>query len=710
MALTMVFTYMPAMAFAYDGAGTDRGNPKSIEYIHTGTIEAQGWLCAEDDEGPEYVQFFEPGFEEGDILKVTYQNNDTVRYVAETHKASYGEYIVFVSTSDSSDVLEYIDDVWTEWVNEQSYDHQFTEGSYEKFRICIGYYDENEDPVPLASTTATAHLVIGEETDKGWSVGYDDAALLENGKALLEVDATSYDGATRSFTYKWSKWNDAEEDYVIIPKATDRSYEANAVGYYQCAVTSSDGGEDSAEIIVRTWLADAAGDTEFEIVQNGAATLEVAIEGVEPDDMTYEWYTSNEYSEEIDRIQGEAGKSLRVTSGGYYVCKVYEGTDEEDYDLVLFNVEKADRKWNATPVDDTVVLNAGQNAKLELLLTSAPSSLTYQWQQFAGYDEQGEEIYENIRGANRSYYVTSETGQYKCLISDGTQTISREFWVVAESVYENGIEYTHMGDHVAVRADLDNEPSGVVTIPQSIKLSDGKAYPVQEIEYFAYNAKLTGVIIPSSVTYISDEAFISTGLKSVTIPASVKHIGENAFGYNWEDAGAEEGQRLARVAGFVIYGKIGSEAQRYAKANGFKFVDRDAEAKAKAAAEAKARADAAARAKAAEYAANGNAYIDPTLPKVKIKGPKKAKKSFTAKWKKLNKKQLKKVKGIEIEYSLTPDFKNPVFKTVGKKKANVKVKKLKSKKTYYVRAHTFVFRGGQKYVSNWSAAKKVKVK
>ncbi len=130
-----------------------------------------------------------------------------------------------------------------------------------------------------------------------------------------------------------------------------------------------------------------------------------------------------------------------------------------------------------------------------------------------------------------------------------------------------------------------------------------------------------------------------------------------------------------------------------------------------AAAGDRAKAEAAAKAaEAAEFAANGNAYIDPTLPKVKFQKPKAAKKSFTAKWKKLKKKQQKAIKGIEIEYSLTPDFQNPVFKSTGKKKANVKVKKLAPKKTYYVRAHTYVIRDGVKYVSNWSGTRKVKVK
>ncbi len=130
----------------------------------------------------------------------------------------------------------------------------------------------------------------------------------------------------------------------------------------------------------------------------------------------------------------------------------------------------------------------------------------------------------------------------------------------------------------------------------------------------------------------------------------------------------------------------------------------------KAAADKAAAEKAEADRKAAEFAANGYGYIDPTLPKVKIQKPKAAKKSFTAKWKKLKKKQLKVVKGIEVEYSLTPDFQNPVFKSTSKKKANLKIKKLTSKKTYYVRAHTYVIRNGVKYVSYWSAGKKVKVK
>ena len=137
----------------------------------------------------------------------------------------------------------------------------------------------------------------------------------------------------------------------------------------------------------------------------------------------------------------------------------------------------------------------------------------------------------------------------------------------------------------------------------------------------------------------------------------------------------------------------------------------DKAAAAKKAAEEKAAAEKAAAAKrAAEIKAN-NGTLDKSMPKVSIKGPKKAKKSFTAKWKKLSKKNQKAVKGIEVEYALDKNFTKSVkFKTAGKTKTSVKIKKLKSKKTYYVRVHTYKVVKGVKYVSPWSAVKKVKVK
>ena len=79
-----------------------------------------------------------------------------------------------------------------------------------------------------------------------------------------------------------------------------------------------------------------------------------------------------------------------------------------------------------------------------------------------------------------------------------------------------------------------------------------------------YNCALTELTLPESLTVIGPNAFTENeNLKEVSIPASVTKIGEKAFGY------LENGEK---VEGFLIRGEAGSEAENYAKANGFAFL------------------------------------------------------------------------------------------------------------------------------------------
>lgn len=92
----------------------------------------------------------------------------------------------------------------------------------------------------------------------------------------------------------------------------------------------------------------------------------------------------------------------------------------------------------------------------------------------------------------------------------------------------------------------------------------------------------------------------------------------------------------------------------------------------------------------------------------KISSAKAAKKKVTLKWKK----QVNKTNGYEVQYSLKKDFKSGVkTKTIkNNKTTSLVLKKLKSKKTYYIRIRTYQNTAGGKNYSVWSSAKKVKVK
>ena len=97
------------------------------------------------------------------------------------------------------------------------------------------------------------------------------------------------------------------------------------------------------------------------------------------------------------------------------------------------------------------------------------------------------------------------------------------------------------------------------------------------------------------------------------------------------------------------------------------------------------------------------------LPVVKISKPKAAKKAVTVKWKKVSKKNRKKIQGVEIQYSLD-GFKTIAGTKYGKKtKTSLKIKGLKSKKKYWVRIRAYKNASDGKHVSAWKT-KTVKVK
>ncbi|MBE6752386.1 MAG: hypothetical protein E7556_07660 [Ruminococcaceae bacterium] len=101
-----------------------------------------------------------------------------------------------------------------------------------------------------------------------------------------------------------------------------------------------------------------------------------------------------------------------------------------------------------------------------------------------------------------------------------------------------------------------------VTIPDSVTIIGNFAFYSCE--------SLTNVTIPDSVTSIGGWAFYDCeSLTNVTIPDSVTSIVGWAFGYKYDSWEEKE----EKIPGFTIYGAKNSEAERYATANGFTFIE-----------------------------------------------------------------------------------------------------------------------------------------
>ena len=97
-----------------------------------------------------------------------------------------------------------------------------------------------------------------------------------------------------------------------------------------------------------------------------------------------------------------------------------------------------------------------------------------------------------------------------------------------------------------------------------------------------------------------------------------------------------------------------------------------------------------------------------TVKTTKLKSAKNAKgKKIVVKWKKNTAGN-----GYQIQYSTSKKFaKGNKTKTISKNKTtSYTIKKLKKKKTYYVRIRTYKKVSGKTYYSEWSSVKKVKIK
>lgn len=216
---------------------------------------------------------------------------------------------------------------------------------------------------------------------------------------------------------------------------------------------------------------------------------------------------------------------------------------------------------------------------------------------------------------------------------------------------------------------------GDVTIPNG----------VTSIEDYAFESceGLTNITIPNSVTSIGDYVFANCrNLTSITIPKSVTEIGGLTIGYSID------GEKYVKVNNFKIYCYAGTAGEKYAIDNGFEH----------------------------EIL---NDIVVTTTPITKpkstyeniIKKAKIMKLTAKAKGKKINVtwKKISGATGYQLMSATNKKFtKNK--KTVNAKKNRVTLKKLKSKKKYFVKVRAFKKVNGKKVYGIWSKVVSKKTK
>lgn len=324
----------------------------------------------------------------------------------------------------------------------------------------------------------------------------------------------------------------------------------------------------------------------------------------------------------------------------------------------------------------------------------------------------------------------------------GSEAFQGTIWLANEAKKTQLVEVNH------ILID-GTTASGNVSIPNFITYIAGRA--------FYQNDKLNNITIPDSVTGIGEESFAyCSNLTGVTIPFSVTEIGEYAFAYCNKLAKViimNSNTRFSKTWSFfnspnvsISYGdqnqntdnnstENNNNGQKIIALSTIKSSVTSVTYTGKSQQPAVVITDTTGQTVdpsnyTLTYSNNknvGQAAVTATgignytgtltavfnivpkgtnLSKVTAK-----KKSFLAKWKK----QSAQTSGYELQYATNAKFKGAKIKTVKKNKTtSIAVKKLKSKKKYYVRVRTYktvkINGKSMKLYSNWSKAKKVKVK
>lgn len=283
-------------------------------------------------------------------------------------------------------------------------------------------------------------------------------------------------------------------------------------------------------------------------------------------------------------------------------------------DSLIMNTTKCDLYYSVfseTTIDrfeitDEMTLHGGAFSGMNLEILKIPVDYYY--------------LYENgepFRGAEikKVVYKKGKTGIMPDRLSgdvDMSTTLTLEYWCadsIESAVFEDGITYIGRDAYNGSCVHRDLFGSSVTPVLKNVELPDS----LLSIGEWAFNSQrsLTEVVLPGTIEKLGDSCFSSTGISTIYIPETVKLIGDFAFSLCWDlrnvyifgdiekagidaffDCGLEEvyiykdikmigyecfgtlvnpGTSTSRNDKVVIYGRYGSNIEKYSKTNSIRF-------------------------------------------------------------------------------------------------------------------------------------------
>ena len=555
LAIAMVVTYMPAMAFADDESSwwltTD-----SVDRYYFGNeeleLDASKYLEWDTETKPEISyqwnqDIAEPDADDFEWSVIDGEIQSTITVSPE--EAIYQCVLTEETTGSTESIVFYVyEDTKGWWLEKNSVDVKFSEADT-NMQLNAG---ENifirDESVKLSYTW---YWFTGENIESGAD---EDWAKLEETRDVLEVEAgygyykcDVADAADNHETiwFNLSSVDDEGDDDVDFGDLPD----VNTIPEITLNKEEEVSVTEAEPVATFAFTAPKSGRYAFEAYGDEDTVGQVRTENeiIADDDDTIDYNFKVVFT-------AEEGVTYYLQATGY------------DQGALTFSVKVYDASWIAKANEEPLVY-VGEPVMLSVAFDEegeVPANVTYKW-----FDYNNDVISNSVSGQ----LAVSVAGTYYCDVSDGTTTQRVEFDVSLPSITQDKLSFYYYSYGVYVCQALDDESGnslavGDVTIPTTVIFADGIERSVDGIDEAGFKGatQMTSVTIPATVTEICECAFLNTGLKTITVPKTVETIGDYAIGYEESDA-----YDRSLVPGFVIKGYVNSEAQRYAEANGIDF-------------------------------------------------------------------------------------------------------------------------------------------